>query len=512
MFQMMKNSPWFTKIREENGGEFPHNINLSSGSRPSANVGRAIFASVMTEVNFSSYKSEALLPMTNFNLIYRRMQSRFMNKERQPFPLIIDSSISDDNDMVSQIKRNFKTAKLSVHEFAIWQIKPRHKFRPDTFKVFCGDESVDPFIITDENDAVAQMVMTDPNTQHRVIDVPMDFYSAFTSDLRTSIRDIAGVATSANVGFITSPKMITDCCSLPNPITKQILRIGISDQYRDTHLTSVFDESYWDRFEPVDELSSFEDDINYRELAMFNGTYTPPADKSMDTRPRSFHIDLGIVKDLTGISCSYVDKYDVLERVDPRTGNTGHFKEPYYISEWTMFVGAAPNDEVPIYKIRDFFLDLRTRGVPIWKITLDGFQSRQIKQELITMGFDCEIISVDRNKEPYLTFKRAMLEGRWKSADNARVKRELRELIDTGRKIDHPDVGEDGDGSKDGTDAIVGSLWNLFSEQGNTELEAQEVDAEDIIDGLLDNEPGFFELEVSGSRAMDAFNRMLNRR
>ncbi len=484
-YLMMKESEWFTKIRDANDGFFPNRIGTSSGSRPSSNVGRAIFASIMTEVNFAIGSADTLDPMNNFNLIYRRMQSRFMYKGRQPYPIIIDSSISDDNDMVSQIKKNFKNARMRVYSYAIWEIKPRNLYSKDTFEVFCGDENIDPFIITPD-DPTGDVVKSNPETAPRVIKVPMDFYAAFTSDLRTSIRDIAGVATSANSAFISSTEAINQCFTLPNPITKQIIRMGISSQYKDFNLTDYFTEDYWTKFKTLDPLFN---DLPLEEKRKFK--YKPSI--THDTRPRTIHIDIGVVKDLTGIGCSYVDSFKKILRVDNTTGEASIVSEPVYHGEWTLYAGAAPNDEMPIYKIRDFMVDLRTRGMNIYKITCDGYQSRQLMQELKVLGFNCEYLSVDRSKDPYLALKRAILEGRYKCADNSRLKVEIRELIDTGHMIDHPDSGELGDGSKDGADGMAGSLWTLVASEGQPEVDdasSQYMELEDVYSHMMDAQSG----------------------
>lgn len=480
MWLLWKESSWFQDLLIKNGGYLPHRAGTGSGSRPSANVGRAIFCSVCTEVNFSGYVSETLNPMAQFNSIYRRMESRFLYKGRLPYPAIIDSSISDDNDMVSTLKKNFKKAKMRVFEFAIWEIKDRSLYSDQTFEVFCGDDKIDPFIITPE-DPTGQIVKASPETSHRVIQVPMDFYASFTSDLRTSIRDIAGVATASNSQFITNAAALNAAFDQPNPITKQIIRIGIAPQYKEVSLSDYFEPEYWSKFVRVVDDPYAELDLDIKRL-MTNEKLNKVHTEAGDTRPRSFHVDLGLVNDKTGIGCTLIDRYVKILRSDPVTGETSIYNEPVYLNEWVMYVGAAPNDEVPIYKVRDFFIDLRTRGVNVWKITCDGYQSRQLMQELTVAGFNVEYLSVDRSKDAYLALKRSILESRYHTSTNHRLLVELKELIDTRDKIDHPESGELGDGSKDGADCAAGSLWSLVMNEGSTEID----DASDQYDELAD--------------------------
>lgn len=225
---------------------------------------------------------------------------------------------------------------------------------------------------------------------------------------------------------------------------------------------------------------------------------------SHDTRPRAIHIDIGVVKDLTGITCTHIHSHEKRLRVDNITGEASITKDPVYHGDWVFYAGAAPNDELPISKIRDFMVDLRQKGLNIWKITVDGYQSRQLMQELKVLGFNVEYLSVDRTKDPYLALKRAILEGRYKVADNHRAKVEVRELIDTGSKVDHPESGELGDGSKDGADGMAGSLWALVESMGTPEVDDsddQYLDLSKVYDQLNTDKSGLMSNLLMGKLA-----------
>ena len=80
------------------------------------------------------------------------------------------------------------------------------------------------------------------------------------------------------------------------------------------------------------------------------------------------------------------------------------------------------------------------------------------------MGIQTALQSVDKTREPYDLIKDAMLEGRWTGPGHAILKQEGRDLLDQGKKIDHPvrvhdPSGASYRGSKDGTDACAGSVY-----------------------------------------------------
>jgi hypothetical protein len=111
-------------------------------------------------------------------------------------------------------------------------------------------------------------------------------------------------------------------------------------------------------------------------------------------------------------------------------------------------------------------------------------------QRLTAKGMPVEYVSVDKKREPYDTWRMTLLERRWKGPAHSILEKEIKELIDIGHKIEHPEENatnksEADKPSKDLCDAIVGSLWNAINHNPKTHvltamtnfLEAQETKA-----------------------------------
>ena len=92
-------------------------------------------------------------------------------------------------------------------------------------------------------------------------------------------------------------------------------------------------------------------------------------------------------------------------------------------------------------------------GIPIGCVSTDGFQSKQLRQELEVAGYNVEYVSVDVNIDAYQTLKTAMFESRIECAKNDLLYKELVNLqLLNNKKVDHPDFS-----SKDVSDSLAGA-------------------------------------------------------
>lgn len=189
--------------------------------------------------------------------------------------------------------------------------------------------------------------------------------------------------------------------------------------------------------------------------------------RACDTLPRVAHIDIGYSGngDALGFAMGHVRSMTEID---------GELK-PHIVIDLLYRLRAAPGQEIMIGDIRRFIYHLRDDlGYKITEVTMDGFQSKDTEQQLNRKsGLTAYYLSVDKEKAPYHDLREAIYEKRlefppyeveFKAGGPEGVVdiacKELMELMDLGRKIDHP-VG----GSKDVSDSIAAVVSNLM---GNT--------------------------------------------
>ena len=125
--------------------------------------------------------------------------------------------------------------------------------------------------------------------------------------------------------------------------------------------------------------------------------------------------------------------------------------------------------EVELSRARYMIQQLRKRGYSIRRGSADGFQSKDMEQQLKRMGIKMSYISMDKSTEPYETFRGALYEGRIRCVYHEKVEVELNELERdyVRNKIDHPVMG-----SKDVADALGSLIYNMHVDPcyGNEDL------------------------------------------
>lgn len=163
-----------------------------------------------------------------------------------------------------------------------------------------------------------------------------------------------------------------------------------------------------------------------------------------DVKPREagksyvFHIDLGLRRDACGIAIGHREGreifIDLVWRIKPANGK-----------------------EVNFAAVRQSLLALRARGFKFGRGSYDGWQSVDSIQILTGKGIECEVLSIDRNLEPYDTFLEGVNEGTVHYPDHPVLLQEMRNLeMVKGKKVDHPV-----NGSKDLADACAGVCYHL---------------------------------------------------
>jgi hypothetical protein len=178
--------------------------------------------------------------------------------------------------------------------------------------------------------------------------------------------------------------------------------------------------------------------------------------RANDRLRRVMHIDIAYSAegDALGMAMGHVRE---LKEVDEE-------ERPVIVFDFIARIKPLPGREIILGDVRQTVYQLRDElGFNIRKVTLDGFQSTDTIQQLNKRRLDADYLSVDRSMLPYQDLRDAIYEERiefpkymtlLKHGDSKQVEiayQELTQLVDTGKKIDHP-VG----GSKDVADAMAG--------------------------------------------------------
>jgi len=411
-------SPYFKKQLAINSGRentlFPKKVNVVTGSRFGHILGMAVISAILSELNFQSRIANQAYD--NYTNVKRRLQSRFLNNGSYPGRVWLDSSKSDDISFVDkQIQDSISDPSVKVYDYPIWEIqKYKGIYSGDTFKVFVGDATRDPMIIETHSNVIGL-------DESKIIDVPAEYLKEFTLDIYNSLRDLAGIGTYSSHKFITSIKLINEAFVLNNPCYTTVLSLDFFDQNQ--HIIDTID---WNA---IPDLKV----------------------------PRFMHIDLGLKNDKTGIAISRADGLIRVSRHDPITGKEFFVEEPVFVTDLVICIESKPGQEVPIYKIKTFILNLIRRGMNIAGVSTDGYQSSNLRQDLTMLEIPTSLVSVDRTKVPYETLKSAILERRYRGPSHPILVKEIEELIDTGPKIDHQISG-----SKDIADAVAASLYQSY--------------------------------------------------
>jgi len=332
---------------------------------------------------------------------------------------LISSHRSDSDFLDAYIPKLRKDPRAVVYEYALWEVKTEVYKSDKNFQVFIGDESRDPFILESSND----IELVDSS---RVIEVPdmEGLREEFKKDIYNALRDMAGVSTVSSFKYIPSVELISKALTASNWFDKEEIQLDLIDN--------------------TDKL------INYINRDKLNNRLNP-------TVPRFIHNDFSINGDRTGIAIAHLAGFVNVSIRDNITGNIFESKLPWVIYDAILAIKSKPGQEIPLFKIRDFIINLSEIGVPLGVISTDGFQSYQFRQELRAASFQTALISVDRTPTPYFELKQAIYQGRANICKHSILKKELTDLIKTKNgKVDHPETS-----SKDVADACAGVYYSI---------------------------------------------------
>jgi hypothetical protein len=428
---------------------FPR-MSVYTGSEFSHQLGLALLGAVLDEANFLRAKDPLEKARTLYTAIIERRKSRFVVDGKDRGLSVLVSSAEELSSFVEERIRKVGNAEdVLVVSVVGYELK-RHHYSSDSFVVFIGTEFTRPRIVDTVEDLVEVLrwfrVSSDIFEEVRKYpvkysvrnvvpyeyrgyfkEVPTDFRRAFEEDIYRALKDVLGVSVGGE-----------------NKLFRSML---------------AYDEAL------VDKPKLFKDDVvqlSSKDEVRLQDMFRLDLVVDRDV-PRYVHVDLGIRGSRTGMACAKV--------VGVKKTDLGDL--PVIEVEW--MVGIEPNrryvdDEVPLWKVREFLVWLGESGVNVVKVSFDSFQSVDMIQLLQRRGFQVERLSVDRTDEAYRNLVMLYLERRIRHVENVVYRRELFALEWDGKKVDHP-----AGGSKDVVDAVAGAVFLACREwkQGQYELMSQ---------------------------------------
>lgn len=431
MHDYLIHSPWFlergvvtgrTKLRYNP----PHNIAITFGSKGEHALGQQVFTSFLDECDFKQggIKGSSALDASNaimqaYKTVKTRIVSRFTKNNVLYGKIFMVSSKKSEHDFLEAYVAKMKNDKMLVVDEPQWVIKPKGTFDSKTFPVAVGNRSLKSRMLSEDiTDEERKAIILQG---YRILDVPLNFKEYFKLDLNGALMDIAGISVTGAVSFFNYD-MFSKCYikDYKNPFITDIITTGIND---DLKISDFFE---------IDKV--------------------PMAVRSM---PQFIHIDGSLTGDKTGISSVGVSGLKETQQYNGSYEFTS--TEMTYKHIFTIALQAPQGSEISFEKTRQFIYYLRSSGFNIQGISLDGFQSADMKQTLLTQGFDATIISMDKSPNGYLSLRSAMNDERIGLIQIELLEKELIQLqrdVQTG-KIDHP-----ADGSKDCSDSLAGALYN----------------------------------------------------
>lgn len=451
----MEHSPYFAdkapfnqkKASDIEFKNFP--LRIIVGSKDLHALGRDVFMLFMDEANFyqEGNKKTGAEGMAKrvYDASVRRIETRFTQEGITPGYVILSSSRKTYSSFLEEhlesdsTKEKIESGYTYVSDYSRWQVSP-NRFSKAYFYVDRGDEIHDARLIPP--DEVTKEVRrrarrNDESRVDRYLRVPIDFRSAFVSDLYGALRDIAGVPTRAMTPYLPDPRVAYACVhqDLKHPFTRWSIPLGI-----DT--LSLEDYFIPDRLFVVK---------NSRRVPRWN----PNA-------PRIIHVDLSSSGDCTGIACAHIGGITEVERTR-EDSTTYRTTVPMVIIDWCLQI-EPPGDGIGIdyEKIRSFIINLRSQGLPIVRVTMDGYMNHDMRVLLAKQGFDTAHMSTDISTEPYESLRQGMAEHRVAFYEHPVLLRELSELEEDRdeMRIDHPEKG-----SKDVSDAVCLAFYGCILDE-----------------------------------------------
>lgn len=429
----IEHSPWFQQNytydpKFTNQIRFPKDIWVLPGNSAETTFeGYNILGGILDEADSHKVTKEKDYAEQGWDTINSRIDSRFQDRGF----LLTVGQMKKANGFAAKKYKELKSDKENAHtvRMTIWESLGWDNPR------FCDDKGErDSFWYdTKRKDIIptgaANLLNSDSNS---LMEVPTVYRKAFENNPEKALRDLAGIPPATGDPFISLTYKLDEAVDRWN------------ERYTDPDTGLLLNS-------PVDT-----DPVRPRFAPWF---------KANTPLRRAVHLDIAYSAegDALGLSMGHVAE---IIKVDGE-------EKPYIVFDFLFRMRAAPGTEIMLQDVRRVIYDLKEEfGFRIGKVTMDGFQSTEMKQQLRKRKFPTEYLSVDRSKLPYEDLRDAIYEDRIEfpkymtylnkgDTDLSQIAmKELMELEDHDKKIDHPT-----NGSKDVADTMAGVVYTLMGDR-----------------------------------------------
>ena len=302
-------------------------------------VGEDVVIAIMDEVDDES-SSEGMKQriLKGYDKTVRRFETRFVDeiyKESLGKFFLVSSKSERLSFLNTFIAERRQSQHVYVVDIPYWEARPNVNFSGRRFSVQLGDVYTPSKVITTSSElALAHKKGLD------IIKVPVEYFEDFDRDVVGSLRDIAGVSVAGlrATKLFAAEKLVRDCIdpTKPEPMSRTTIEIGLDDDV---------------------------DLIHFLDISKVR------MPKSVE---RFIHCDISYASggDCMGLAMSGISHWTTTEVMLP-DGRFERRKVPVVETDFAFRLKARPGDQIPLFKMRKFILDLRAAGFAIKKFTAD---------------------------------------------------------------------------------------------------------------------------------------------
>lgn len=424
-------------------------INLSAGSKSWHIIGRNAMGVALDEGNFRQEANPDIKAFKLYDEARTRIQNRFQRVAGfLPAISIVASSAAEESSfterVISDIERVNDPRTQKVYRYAVYEVRrDQMKLSGKWFKVAYGLRNIPPVVLRGWYDEAGKPIDVAENSHEaqpsgaKIKLVPDIYHESFMRNIYNSLQSICGVSTGGTDRWFSSTIDVEKCLELSeadgvvNPAKIDVIPISEEN-----------DDEIWDY-------------LDHRKFLTRVSSLVVP--RRHPEAVRFAHIDLA-TQSLAGVSICHLAGNRLVEGI-VKDGKV--FSEDRVIVEYDFIltISAGKTKPISIEKIQKFFFWLRNQcGYRFGLVTADQFNSAMPLQMMESRGFTTHHLSVDSKKDQYLAWRNAFEELRLRLYRQCQLEREIPELIDTGKKVDHPS-----NGSKDTTDGACGAYWNAIT-------------------------------------------------